>query len=440
MPAAAALPPGHGRAGRRLQRLAGHVVARALAVPSLGVSDSEEEYFLKSQYRQRMRELALPAPAAPPFRAEYHTAAGLAREPILQWPKVMAQFDVAEFMRDGVAVFKGIFTPDAARRLVASCENVQRQNDAWLDHDWLKPGQWAALGLKPPAVPPVTAEEKAAARGGCQLMGRSLSRIMESVEQSNGGPRFGTGSLRDSRSMRWPCGTGYIPEHCPMGYDGFLANCITHPQMIELHKLMLGPEVRFDHNTLLSRRDFPGQHWHSHGYVEDEQGVTARPGGARLRLVRSLVYPEGFAKYNDGGLKVVRGAHLYRSVSLEPYRRGAVRPGTEPGFEDDRVFEEAWLAGKAHPITGKPLAIEYLELPPGSMAVCLCHTPHGVSPRPLGSGTRHCTLFSYREPDPEGELPVSTNAGLQPWELERDCALGKMDGVAGGPVNLFSLY
>jgi hypothetical protein len=49
-----------------------------------------------------------------------------------------------------------------------------------------------------------------------------------------------------------------------------------------------------------------GQHWHSHNYTEDEQGVTTRPGGAQLRLVRSLVYPAGFAKHNDGGLKVLR--------------------------------------------------------------------------------------------------------------------------------------
>jgi hypothetical protein len=89
-------------------------------------------------------------------------------------------------------------------------------------------------------VPPLSEQEKAAARGGCQLLGQSLSRIMTSVEENNGGPgedfvldagraratrsekgkppRFGTGKLRDSRSMRWPCGTGYIPEHCPMGY------------------------------------------------------------------------------------------------------------------------------------------------------------------------------------------------------------------------------
>ena len=60
------------------------------------------------------------------------------------------------------------------------------------------------------------------------------------------------------------------------------------------------------------------------------------------------------------------------------------------------------------------------------MVVVLHHSPHAVEPRPVGSGTRHCTLFSYRAPDPGGCLPVTTNADLQPWELERDAALGKL--------------
>ena len=35
--------------------------------------------------------------------------------------------------------------------------------------------------------------------------------------------------------------------------------CLTHPQMMAVHKLMLGPEVRHDHNTLLFRKEgFPG--------------------------------------------------------------------------------------------------------------------------------------------------------------------------------------
>ena len=70
----------------------------------------------------------------------------------------------------------------------------------------------------------------------------------------------------------------------------------------------------------------------------------------------------------------------------------------------------------------------------------LHHSPHAVEPRPAGSGTRHCTLFSYRAPDPGGELPVTTNADLQPWELERDAALGKIHGIPAGIPNLFSLY
>ena len=304
------------------------------------------------------------------------------------------------------------------------------------------------MGLNPPSCAPLSEDEKASARGGCQILVGALARIFHSVQENSpsmdqerkamvrGGP---SGLLRDSDSTRWPHGRGFPPELAPMAYDPFIAMCITHPQMVELHKMMLGPEVRYDHNTLLSRRSFGGQHWHSHDYTENDMGVTTRPGGAKLRLVRSLVYPDGFGKHDDGGLKVVPGAHLYRSQSLLdcdiPYDRGA-----PPGADDDALFEQTWLAGKLHPITGEPLRIVHLELPPGSMAVCLAHTPHGVSPRPEGSGTRHCTLFSYRQPDPECAAPVTTNANLQPWELERDCALGKLPGLRGGPANLFSLY
>ena len=35
---------------------------------------------------------------------------------------------------------------------------------------------------------------------------------------------------------------------------------------------------------------------------------------------------------------------------------------------------------------------------------------------------------------------VTTNADLQPWELERDACLGKVAGVPPGLPNLFSLY
>jgi hypothetical protein len=35
---------------------------------------------------------------------------------------------------------------------------------------------------------------------------------------------------------------------------------------------------------------------------------------------------------------------------------------------------------------------------------------------------------------------VTTNADLQPWELERDAALGRIEGVPAGIPNLFSMY
>ena len=45
--------------------------------------------------------------------------------------------------------------------------------------------------------------------------------------------------------------------------------CMTHPQMIAIHKLLLGPEVRHDHHVLLGRKPgFPGQIWHSHAHHE----------------------------------------------------------------------------------------------------------------------------------------------------------------------------
>ena len=48
-----------------------------------------------------------------------------------------------------------------------------------------------------------------------------------------------------------------IPSPCWFSLKAWLV------RVSQLHKLMLGPEVRFDHNTLLSRRSFTGQHWHS---------------------------------------------------------------------------------------------------------------------------------------------------------------------------------
>ena len=126
-----------------------------------------------------------------------------------------------------------------------------------------------------------------------------------------------------------------------------------------------------------------------------------------LGQVRSLVYPEGFGAGKDGGLRVVPGGHLYRQARLEPNsdecasarsltttqplppsaltrplcpaalapvclsESRRLRRPPEDWTQDDEVFAAEWLAGKTHPITGEPLEIVELELPPGSIVSCL---------------------------------------------------------------------
>ena len=133
----------------------------------------------------------------------------------------------------------------------------------------------------------------------------------------------------------------------------------------------------------------------------DNTGVTTTPGGAQPRVVRSLVYPLGFEQEDDGGLKVVRGAHLYRASVLADGGYESNGP-SEPGDADDDEFRRTWLKDKSHPLTGRPLEIEKLELPRGSIACVLGHVPHAVSPRPEGRGSRLCTLLAYRQPGPVG--------------------------------------
>ncbi len=301
---------------------AGFVEANSQHIGGIGVLEGSAPNEVHLQYLQRMRALGFEIPKEYSVRS-YHTEAVLAEHrPILIWSKVMEQLSMESFLRDGVLILKGVFTSDATARLRASCEHVQQQNDSWLDHDWHEPTQWEKIGMNPPTAPRLTEEDKQAARGGCQLLnGSGLGRIFRSVEANNqeavaNGTHFGSGVLRDTRSVRWPKGLGFFPEHCPILHDDWLLECMTHPQMIALHQTLLGsPEIRFDHNTLLSRRRFIGQHWHSHNYVEDNYGPTTEPGGAKLRLCRSLLYPDGFKAHNDG--RSLRSCALLRLSSLE---------------------------------------------------------------------------------------------------------------------------
>ena len=177
--------------------------------------------------------------------------------------------------------------------------------------------------------------------------------------------------------------------------------------------------------------------------TEDDAGPTTHPGGAALGLTRCLIYPDGFAETGDGGLKVVSGAHQWRMATLSGNEHSngfSPQQSPPPGAEGDAFFERTWLAGKVNPLTGEPLRIERFALPPGSMAVVLCHTPHAVEPRPTANGPRYCTLFAYRSPDPERRVQDFSHRNLGAWELEQDALAGRIPGVPAASPNLFSVY
>ena len=161
-------------------------------------------------------------------------------------------------------------------------------------------------------------------------------------------------------------------------FDVYLESLIGHPQLLDLVRRVLGPEIRYDHCVALNREGGnPGSNWHSHEYADDDPA---------LGFVRVFFYVNGFAAA-DGGLKVVPGSHLYRD------------PGINAESDDELV--QGWMAGKVHPISGQPLAIEELSVPKGTVVLMWTHAAHGVTPRKEESDTRWCVVYAYRNPGRE---------------------------------------
>ena len=67
-------------------------------------------------------------------------------------------------------------------------------------------------------------------------------------------------------------------------------------------------------------------------------------------------------------------------------------------------MQRAWLCGRTHPITGEPLAVTKIALPPGSLVCFGHHMPHYVAPIDESHGTRLGLLMVFRRPDPKGRL------------------------------------
>jgi len=183
------------------------------------------------------------------------------------------------------------------------------------------------------------------------------------------------------------------PNHYAAEYDKFLARLIRHPQLLDLARRVLGEDIRFDHCVDLNRPGGnDGSSWHSHSYGEKDLS---------LGFLRIFFYVNGFT-LGDGNLKVVPGSHLFR----DPH----IKAGS------DLELLDGWMKGRVHPGTGKPLEMEELQAPPGSVALMWTHAAHGVNARRPGSDTRWTVVYAYRNPGgritPEFERSMAGADGL----------------------------
>jgi hypothetical protein len=171
---------------------------------------------------------------------------------------------------------------------------------------------------------------------------------------------------------------GERASHYSAEFNDYLAELIAHPQMLDLARWVLGPEIRYDHCVALNRPPGNGgASWHSHEYADTDPN---------LGFIRIFFYVNGFEE-EDGALGVVPGSHLFRESRI--------------GAGSDEEFRSGWMAGKTHPLTGEPLEIEYLAAPPGTVILMWTHAAHAVRPRLPDSPTRWTAVYAYRNPGRE---------------------------------------
>ena len=300
------------------------------------------------------------------------------REDLFDIAGVRAQFDRDRFLMDGYAVFEGIVLPKAIEAWTAALRYGQHLNDTLLRSDWSEI-DWHGLGRTPP-------EEMLDAEVIGQALGGS-----QSVPQET--------DVAGVRTLRQH---SVFAEYFPAGHIPFIMNVLTHPHMLELQRMCLGYHaIFFDHNQLLSRRGgYAGGAWHSHklGLRYDGHGVaTIAEYDLQANAILTLCYLNGFEAEHDGGLKIIRGSHLFRDP-------------TGCRAESDEDMRQGWMKDRIHPVTGELLEIKHLSLPPGSVVCCLSHAAHAVAEKSTGKKTRWCSLLCYRKPDTNdghGQPPTS---------------------------------
>ena len=272
-----------------------------------------------------------------------------ARDDLLDLAAVEEQFDRDGFLRDGYAVFEGVIRPHARQRWLAALERGQHLNDSLLRADW-SAIDWRGLGRRPPEET-VAAPDLEKALGGSQQVPQKTD-------------------VAGVRTLRLH---SVFAEYFPSGHLPFLADVLTHPEMLALQRLCLGSDaVYFDHNQLLSRPPgYAGGHWHSHRIGADCDRGTVLPEeyDRQPNFLLTLCYLNGFEADSDGGLKIIRGSHLFR----DPAGCNAAT---------DEEMARGWLEGRTHPVTGRPLEMKHLALPAARWSAAFRRRPTGSRPRP----------------------------------------------------------
>ena len=350
-------------------------------------------------------------------------------------PEVLDAFDRTTFEQEGFWVWEGILTDAGRKQFTASLQRLQYMNDCILmDTDWAAI-DFETRGLAPPPPDQITPEFLASCCGGSEQMPSFLRSEVRAYMHEHG--LLGPVPALVTRGYE---SLGVMPEYFPVGYDDFIMDVTTaQPQMMELFKKLFGDRFVLDHCLMLNRAaKSRGRRWHAHQYrdgqyeVEDPIGTgkAVTPEFLQQQCIRTLCYPEGAESGDGAELGVIPGSHLYRI----PFKWNTDRP------DEDADMQANWLKGKTHAITGQPLEIVHLSLPPGSMVSFVHHMPHHVQRRPPGAPTRWGLLMAYRTPDPQASPAKWTNGVPAHW-VERTAAAGKLSDAelrvfeADNPLN-----
>ena len=197
------------------------------------------------------------------------------RRPIFD-DKRIAQIDRRQFLEDGFVLLDGIMTDHGRRAWTAALQHGQEARDAMIRENWIKSIDWKALFRASPPTARPTAEQILAAEGCTQ--------------EPPGDESCGTTTLKNH---------GIFIDHFSAGHLPFLMDVLTHQQMLQLQRALLGCEhVLLDHNSLLNRKGgYQGGGWHSHSMnskswapmTEFDDGQPVTPELYLLRIIHMCI-------------------------------------------------------------------------------------------------------------------------------------------------------